>query len=139
MTDARQWFVTCPRGMEGLLAAELGGLGAEAVKESVSGVAVSGPVALGYRACLWSRLANRVLLVLLEAEVDDGDQLYHAASAVDWSAQFDRNASIAVDFIGTWGGVRHTVFGAQRVKDAIVDHFRAIDGARPGVDVADPD
>ncbi|MFZ2208506.1 MAG: bifunctional 23S rRNA (guanine(2069)-N(7))-methyltransferase RlmK/23S rRNA (guanine(2445)-N(2))-methyltransferase RlmL [Porticoccaceae bacterium] len=139
MTDARQWFVTCPRGMEGLLAAELGGLGAAAVKESVSGVAVSGPVALGYRACLWSRLANRVLLVLLETGVDDGDQLYRAASEVDWSAQLDHNASIAVDFIGTWGGVRHTVFGAQRVKDAIVDHFRAIAGARPSVDVADPD
>lgn len=139
MTDARQWFMTCPRGMEALLAAELRELGAEAVKESVSGVAATGPVTLGYRACLWSRLANRVLLVLLETGVDDGDQLYHAASAVDWVAHLGPDTSIAVDFIGTWGDVRHTVFGAQRVKDAIVDHFRAIDGARPNVDVADPD
>ena len=61
--------------------------------------------------------------IFMETGVDDGDQLYRAASEVDWSAQLDQNASIAVDFIGTWGGVRHTVFGAQRVNDEVLRLF----------------
>lgn len=139
MLDKRHWFATCPRGMESLLAAELRGLGAGEVRESVAGVAAHGPVEFGYRACLWSRLANRVLLVLHEAPAENGEDLYRAAGALDWTAHFDPGARIAVDFTGTWGDIRHTVFGAQRVKDAVVDHFRAAAGTRPTVDVANPD
>lgn len=139
MTGDENWFATCPRGMESLLVAELRSLGAGEARESVAGVAAHGTVDLGYRACLWSRLANRVLLVLHEATVDDGEQLYRAARGLDWSEHFDPTVRIAVDFTGIWGEIRHTVFGAQRVKDAIVDHFREVSGTRPTVDVADPD
>ncbi|WP_153258452.1 hypothetical protein, partial [Enhygromyxa salina] len=54
-----EFFATAPRGAEDLLLAELEALGAEGPKARTGGVAFHGPLALGYRACLWSRVAGR--------------------------------------------------------------------------------
>ena len=56
------FFATTPKGIEALLAAELRRLGAASVRETRAGVAFEGDLAVAYRACLWSRLANRILL-----------------------------------------------------------------------------
>lgn len=133
-STVRRWLVTCPRGVEGLLAAELAQLGSTELRERVSGVEASGDLEFGYRTCLWSRLANRVVLHLAEAPVEDADELYQAAHAVGWEQLFTVETSFTVDFTGTSGGIRHTRFGAQRLKDAIADRFRAACGQRPPVD-----
>ena len=57
-------FATCGRGIEPLLAAELAALGALNCKERNGGVSFTADLATAYRACLWSRLASRVLLPL---------------------------------------------------------------------------
>lgn len=132
--STRAWFVTCPKGLEGLLVDEIRALGAQDVKETVAGARVTGSEELGYRLCLWSRLANRVLMPLHTAVVDDGDSLYEVASAVPWMDHFSVGSSITVDFSGTGEAIRHTQYGAQRVKDAIVDQFRTATGERPNVD-----
>ena len=46
----------------------------------------------------------------------------------------DADGTLAVDFSGSVPGVTHTQFGAQRVKDAVVDQFRERTGTRPSVD-----
>ena len=76
MTAARQFFATCPKGIESLLADELRQLGAEAVKETRAGVSFEGALAIGYRACLWSRLANRTLLPLKSFPAPSPDAPY---------------------------------------------------------------
>ena len=129
-----RWLVTCPRGLEALLAVELQALGGTEFRERVAGVEAGGDLEFGYRACLWSRLANRVLWQLVEAPVADADDLYRVAHAVDWEQLFGPETSFAVDFTGTSGGIRHTRFGAQRLKDAIADRFRESCGRRPPVD-----
>ncbi|MCP5131051.1 MAG: bifunctional 23S rRNA (guanine(2069)-N(7))-methyltransferase RlmK/23S rRNA (guanine(2445)-N(2))-methyltransferase RlmL [Pseudomonadales bacterium] len=134
-----QWFAACPKGLEALLAAELGTLGATATRETVAGVYFTGPVALAYRACLWSRLANRVLLPLARLEAGDADTLYQQLMAVDWGALFGPEQSFAVDFSGENREIRNTQFGAQRSKDAIVDWFLGKHGKRPSVARKDPD
>jgi 23S rRNA (guanine2445-N2)-methyltransferase / 23S rRNA (guanine2069-N7)-methyltransferase len=93
-----QWFAACPRGIESLLAAELTTLGAQTTRETVAGVYFDGPLALGYRACLWSRLANRILLPVVSAEVTDADDLYRELYAVNWGNWFDPKNTFAVDF-----------------------------------------
>ena len=77
-------FATCPRGVEPLLATELVTFGATGIKERTGGVACSGELATAYRACLWSRLASRVLMPLSTFPLTDVDALYAAAHAVDW-------------------------------------------------------
>lgn len=135
----KPWFVTCPKGLEALLAIELQALGAVSVRETAAGVECKGDSALCYRICLWSRLANRVLLPLARFPIDDADDLYHGALEVHWSEHFGVRSTLAVDFVGTSPSVNHTIFGAQRVKDAIVDHFQIRHGERPNVDLRDPD
>jgi 23S rRNA (guanine2445-N2)-methyltransferase / 23S rRNA (guanine2069-N7)-methyltransferase len=133
-------FATVPRGLESRLAGELRGLGAAHVKQVRAGVAFAGSLETAYRACLWSRLAGRVLLPLTSGKAADGDELYRTAQGVDWSGHLDVDATLAVDFTGVNDRIRDTRFGAVRIKDAIVDQFRATSGGhRPSVDARAPD
>src|SRR5690606_8706420 len=136
--DMAKLFATCPKGLEYLLRDELRALGAEDAHEALAGVHFSGPLELGYRACLWSRLASRVLLQLHEFEAPDADALYGGVQAVDWSAHLAADASFAVDAVGGSGTLRNTQFIAQRAKDAVVDQLRARTGTRPDIDVDRP-
>jgi 23S rRNA (guanine2445-N2)-methyltransferase / 23S rRNA (guanine2069-N7)-methyltransferase len=133
-------FATVPRGLESLLAGELRALGAEYVKQVRAGVSFGGSLETAYRACLWSRLAGRVLLPVTSGKATDGDELYKTAQGVDWSRHLDVDATLAVDFTGVNDRIRDTRFGAVRIKDAIVDQFRAVSGGqRPSVDARAPD
>lgn len=133
------WFISCPKGLEGLLLKELESLGLTQLRETVAGVEFKSSLESAYRVCLWTRLGNRVLLPLSRFAVASADDLYDGVVAVDWLAHFSDQASIAVDFIGTGPGVNNTQYGAQRVKDGIVDHFRQATGCRPNVNLRDPD
>ena len=139
MSSTQNWLTTCPKGLESLLANELAQLGASEVRESVAAVSFSGDLEVAYRVCLWSRLANRLLLPLTRIEIDSGDELYAAAKAIAWEQHFTSHSSFAIDFVGTSRSIDHTTYGAQRIKDAIVDRFRESDGNRPNVDLALPD
>jgi len=138
-TVASQWFAACPKGLESLLAAELVNLGAAATRETVAGVYFDGPQAVGYRACLWSRLANRILKPFATLDGADERVLYEGLKRLDWSAIFSARQTFAIDFSGQNRAIRNTQFGAQRSKDAIVDWFVEHGGARPAVDRRDPD
>ncbi len=133
-----KFFATCPKGMEYLLRDELHALGAGDAREALAGVHFSGELALAYRACLWSRLASRILLVLGEFEAIDADALYAGVRALDWSAHLDCRGSFAVDAVGGSDALRNTQFVALKVKDAIVDQFREREGTRPDVDPVQP-
>mgnify|MGYP001828056300 CR=1 FL=1 len=136
---ADQWFAACPRGLENLLVAELDSLGAERTRETVAGVYFHGPSAMGYRACLWSRLANRILRPVTTVEASDADQLYQQLKTIDWGALFSARQTFSIDFSGQSDSIRNTQFGAQRSKDAIVDWFVDSFGQRPSVERRQPD
>lgn len=131
-------FATCAKGLEYLLRDELRALGADDAREALAGVHFSGPRELAYRACLWSRLASRVLLQLAEFDAPDADALYAGAQAIDWSEHLAPDGTFAIDAVGGGGALRHTQFIALRTKDAIVDQFRERSGTRPDVDVERP-
>ncbi len=133
------WFATCPRGVESLLLAELASLGAEETRETVAGVYFGGPRAVMYRACLWSRLANRILWPLAQLDASDEARFYEGMREVDWQGVFAVGKSFAIDFFGQNKSIRHSKFGAQRGKDAIVDAFAQATGKRPTVDRTRPD
>ncbi len=133
MTDFFSYFVTAPRGVEQLLAAELRSLGADAVREGHAGVHCSGSRELGYRICLWSRIAGRLLLPLTAFPVETPDELYHGILTVPWDEQILPEGTLAVDFAGSSPFITDSRFGALRVKDAIVDQFRDRYGVRPSV------
>lgn len=138
MPDHR-FFATAARGIEFLLAEELRALGAADVRESRAGVYFSGDLAMGYRACLWSRLASRILCEIGCFPVKTADDLYAGARVLDWASLHAAGASIAVEVNGTTPELNNSHFSALRIKDAIVDSLRDARDERPSVDAKDPD
>ena len=139
VSSQRDWLATCPKGLELLLAEELQAIGAEGVKETVAAVHFQGSMEVAYRACLWSRLANRILMPLHSFMLNEADDLYQECNDISWESHFSAAQSIAIDFIGTSRLIDNTMYGSQRVKDAIVDRIRRIEGERPNVDTKNPD
>ena len=139
MSDRYELILTCPKSLEGLLVEEAAGLGLEEVREQTAAVRGFGSLETGYRLCLWSRLANRVLLVLRRFPVQDAESLYQGVLDVDWFEHLEPSGSLAVEFSGNGSGIDNTHFGALKVKDAIVDKLRQADGTRPSIDKISPD
>ncbi len=136
--DVPALFATCPKGLEYLLRDELRALGAEDAHEALAGVHFSGSPQLAYRACLWSRLASRILIRLGEFEAIDADALHAGVQAIDWSQHLAPSGTFAIDAVGVSATLRNTQYIALRCKDAIVDQFRERTGARPDIDVERP-
>lgn len=140
MTATSHYFATCAKGLEPLLFDELQQLGLTEVQQTVAGCRFESDIEGAYRACLWSRLASRVLLKLGSCEVGrELDRVTGAISETLWHEHFNVEQSFVVSFTGQSLQIRHTQFGAQVVKDGIVDHFREQGLGRPNVDRDSPD
>jgi len=139
MSSSLRLFASAPRGIEPLLADELRALGAGDVKETRAGVMFTGDLTLAYRVCLWSRVANRVLLPLAQFPAPTPEALYDGVRSIDWSTHLDQNGTLAVEFNAYRSAITHTHYGALKVKDAIVDQFRERTGVRPSVATNEPD
>ena len=139
MSDRFELFLTCPKGLEGLLIEEATGLGLEEAREHTSAVRGMADMETAYRLCLWSRLGNRVLLVLKRFAMKDAEDLYHGVHDVEWADHLLPDGTLAVEFSGNGSGIDNTHFGALKVKDAIVDKLRTASGERPSVDKLNPD
>jgi 23S rRNA (guanine2445-N2)-methyltransferase / 23S rRNA (guanine2069-N7)-methyltransferase len=133
-----QFLASAPRGLADLLQRELVAFGAVGAKERSTGVAFTGDLRVAYRACLESRIANRVFLELGRFEVADAEGFYRAVRGIDWSAHLAPGATLACDFSGRHPLINHTHFGALKLKDAIVDALRDSTGARPDVSLERP-
>jgi 23S rRNA (guanine2445-N2)-methyltransferase / 23S rRNA (guanine2069-N7)-methyltransferase len=139
MTDRLDYFATAPKGVEPLLADELRALGAGNVKETRAGASFSGDLVTAYRACLWSRLANRVLLPLARFPAPTPEALYAGVQAIKWADHLAASGTLAVDANVSNSAITHSHFAALKVKDAVVDQLRTESGVRPSVDVERPD
>jgi len=132
-------FVSCPKGMEYLLENELANLAFSVTQVTPQGVYGSASLEIIYRVCLWSRLASRVQLVVGQGPALNQQELYTTCRDVAWDTLFEVTNTIAVEFHGESEAFRHSLFGAQVVKDAVVDYFRECKSARPMVERLRPD
>ena len=134
------FFATCPKGIEDLLYHEIVSLNTPHAKQTRSGVFFKGTLESAYKICLWSRLANRVLLPLARFEAETPEDLYNRIyEQIQWDGHFSPQETIAVDFTANHTNTFHTHYAALRVKDAIADQFREKSGYRPSVDKENPD
>lgn len=139
MHQKHTFFATCPKNLEGLLETELVSLGASETKQTVAGVKFVGELEIAYRACLWSRLANRILLPLTSFPATSTNGLYNGVKRINWSEHLTPHSTFIVTFNGESAFIQNTHFGALKVKDAIADHLREKYGSRPNVDKINPD
>ncbi|KTD76512.1 bifunctional 23S rRNA (guanine(2069)-N(7))-methyltransferase RlmK/23S rRNA (guanine(2445)-N(2))-methyltransferase RlmL [Legionella waltersii] len=131
-------FISCPKGLEYLLEEELKGLGLVVNRVSPQGVYGEASLITLYQICLWSRLANRVQLILFSGHASKEQEIHQLCTQFHWQTVFTHEKTIAIEFHGSSQQIRNTMFGAQIVKDGIVDHFRRLNGSRPSVDKERP-
>ncbi len=138
-SGSARYFATASRGTEEVLAEELRALDVEDVDARPGGVAFGRRLEDAYRACLWSRVASRVLYPLVRFDAGTAGALYQGVHAVDWTAHLGPEKTLAVDVAGSRSPAGPPHFLALKTKDAIVDRVRSAEGARPDVDTARPD
>ncbi len=132
-------FVTAPKGIVSVLKEELASFGIFNLKETPGGIFFEGNLTQAYQICLWSRLANKVLLELKTFKAENEQELYQNAYTFEWDQHFSPEQTLAIDFVSTKGVIKHTKFGALRVKDAIVDFFNEKFEKRPSIQLVRPD
>ncbi|WP_133131206.1 bifunctional 23S rRNA (guanine(2069)-N(7))-methyltransferase RlmK/23S rRNA (guanine(2445)-N(2))-methyltransferase RlmL [Legionella yabuuchiae] len=131
-------FISCPKGLEYLLEEELKSLGLHVSRVSPQGVYGDANLAAIYHICLWSRLANRVQLILFNGEAHNEQTIYKLCSEFAWQTVFTSSKTLAIEFHGSSAQIRNSMYGAQIVKDAIVDHFRKLQNQRPTIERHNP-
>jgi putative N6-adenine-specific DNA methylase len=135
----RRFFASCSRGLEPLLVDELRELGAEPDGPGVRGVSFKADTATLYRVVYATRLASRVLAPLLTFDCHSDKYLYKTARRIDWDHLLDPDRTFVIDASVSESHIDHSQFAAQRLKDAVCDHFREKTGQRPSVEKRTPD
>lgn len=134
-----QFFATCPRGLEQVLADELEALGARDTRAVDGGTSFTGDIGTGYRANLESHIASRVLWRVGQAHYRSEHDIRDAARGLGWPRLFDVRRSIRVNVSAIRSPLKSLDFVTLSVKDAVCDAFRATRGKRPDVNTARPD
>jgi 23S rRNA (guanine2445-N2)-methyltransferase / 23S rRNA (guanine2069-N7)-methyltransferase len=133
------WIATAPVGAASVLAEELAQFGAEDIRERSHDVKFQGTLEVGYRTCLWSRTATRVLLSLGSIDASSTKNIYEAVRRIDWREHIAPGATLACDSSGGNESIRHTIYGSQLLKDAVCDNLRDATGERPNIKPERPD
>lgn len=127
------------QGLEEVLATELINLGANDVQIGRRMVSFSGDKAMMYKANFCLRTAIRILKPIKSFKAQNADEVYEQIKAIPWENILDINKTFAIDSVVFSDEFRHSKFVSYKVKDAIVDYFRELNGKRPSVRINKPD
>jgi len=126
-------------GLRDLAAAELLELGAEKIGRATAGLHVHAGRDAAYRILYESRLVTRFLAPLLVFDCHSDRYLHRTALKLPWAEMLDPGSTFMVVANVSRSRLRHSLYAAQVLKDAIVDRIRADTGRRPSVDTVEPD
>ena len=134
-----QYFATCPRGLEGLLAEDLEAAGGKDVKVVPGGAGCQGTLETAYRINLESRIATRLLWRTAQGAYRNEAEIYRLAHDIDWPRLFSVDRSIRVYVTAIRSPLKSIEYITLKVKDAVCDRFRADTGRRPSVNTKNPE
>ena len=127
------------QGLETVLATELIELGANNIQIGRRMVSFTGDKELMYRANFQLRTAIKILKPIKHFRATSADEVYDAIQEIDWTQYLTNDTTFAVDSVVFSTEFRHSKFVAYKVKDAIVDQMRERTGARPNIQITNPD
>lgn len=139
MEDTFKMVAKTMAGLEGVLAEELTAMGAQNVEPLYRAVSFEGDKQLMYKANYCCRTALRILKPITSFVARNELALYNNIFKIQWHEIFNINETFAIDAVTSGNYFTHSQYAALKVKDAIADEFREHFGARPSVDVDNPD
>lgn len=126
-------------GFEEILEKELFQLGAQNVVKGTRSVSFQGDKGFMYKANLALRTALKILKPIYTFKAYNEQTLYDGIQKIDWSDYLKVQQTFVVETTLYSEQFTHSQFVAQKVKDAIVDQFKANTGERPSIDKDFPD
>ncbi|OVE76074.1 hypothetical protein BVX97_02270 [bacterium E08(2017)] len=138
-SDTFEFYASASPGTEKALCDELRELSFQSVRLNRSGIPFRGPRSEGWRACLESRIAQRIFLVISRFQASDQDELYKGVQSIDWSPYITNDHTLSISAFCAASNINHSGFAALKTKDAIIDQLRGTGTARPDIDKDDPD
>lgn len=139
MHETLEFFASAIPGTEKALCEELRELGFQSVRLNRGGIPFRGTWQEGWRACLQSRIAQRVQVLLRRFPASTPEMLYAETARIDWNRYLSPRNTLSVSCVTRGSSLKHSGFVALKVKDAVVDIIRDRTGRRPSVDKEDPD
>ena len=137
-STTQRFFAPCPRGLEGVLEAELQSLSVPMTTKTEGGVGFNAPWSTTYWVNLKSHIASRVLWEVSQRAYKTEQDVYHAAYALAWPDWFTPTQTIKVKVSARRCPLTSLDFLTLRIKDAICDKFVAARHKRPSVDTQRP-
>ena len=127
-------------GLEPILAKEIEEIGGKNIHEGRRAVTFTGTLKQIYRANYFLRTAIRVLKEIDTFTFKSIDDFYGKCRRIKWQNHMNENLSFAVfSTVSNSRDFNNSMFASLKVKDAIVDSFRALNGSRPIVDADNPE
>ncbi len=120
-------------GLEEVLAQELESLGAESITPLRRAVSFEGDMTLLYRANYCLRTALTILKPIAVFEASNEHELYRNVYNMKWEKYMNCDAKIYIDHSVNSSILTHSLYAAQKTKDAICDRFRKMFNFRPEV------
>lgn len=139
MSEQFEMIAKTFQGLEEILAEELTTLGANDVQIGRRMVSFTGDKEMMYKANFCLRTAIRILKPIKHFTAKDADAVCEQIKAIRWEEILDVDKTFAVDAVVFSDEFRHSKFVSYKVKDAIVDYFRELNGKRPSVRISRPD
>ena len=121
------------------MAKELRELGLKDIKTGRRMVACEGELEDVYRINYCSRLALKVLVPILTFDIKTAKDVYTKSLKYDWHQWLANDQSFVVRFSVFSDLFNNSLYGAQLLKDAIVDNIREKTGNRPSVELKNAD
>ncbi len=139
-----EFIATCARGFEKLLVEELktsvmSTFDISVKQQFAGGMRLDASFEAAMAFCLHSRLATRLSLVLAKGNCHSQDDVYRLSKSIKWNEYIDENLTFKVRAHCNHPRIDNAHFISLRVKDGIVDSFRASKALRPSVDTKRPD
>lgn len=124
-------FITCPKGIQPHLAAEVQSLGFSVISESVSGVETGGTLDDAMLLNLYLRTGHRVLYLFSEFRAITPDELYSETIKLPWEDYIFENGYFSITSTIDTQTITDSRYANLKCKDAIADRFIKKFGRRP--------
>lgn len=137
--DIFELFAAASPGTEQALCDELRELNFKSVRLNRGGIPFRGPSSEAWRACLESRIANRIQILIKRFPAPSESALFTGIQSIDWLPYITYRQTISVSAVVQGSKLAHSGYAALKVKDAIVDQIRDSTSKRPDVSRTDAD
>ena len=137
--ETQRYFAQVADDIKDIAEQELRTLGARETSPTYRGMYFTASPKALYTINFYARLITRVLAPLTSFRCHSDHYLYKKAREIEWQDFLDPSQTFAVFATVANSRLRHSKFAALRLKDAVVDSFRAATGTRPSIDTRQPD